>query len=820
MSNQLIHQHFHRDCHGFENCLIFPIEKIESPNATDHQLTKLRKEREAHWQITLRTMYPFGLNVRLKGVGDFNPSQAVYQRYEVRKRNNRSHGRRKPKSRRIGRAVSVPFLIRTHDSLRNSPRYNHVVRTFLYSISRIQLHGLSSDMRNYPNMDVALRDIITATSNLRLFNPVKETAKEKRDFRHLHFKDKGIDFINIAGILRSKQVNSNIPVYFQNKEPPIIGYKLNPSIANKFFNYKQSLTPEVISLYESNNFSCNCHISPFKDNNIGHIITGNLDIIENDDLKTLIKKGPKYRLPRRIHWGKNRQLIENFLDDYIKDWIKKENKLVPNGQYDETLLKNWKTQVMLFVDNRISKGKIKFKDSASFDFDSVKGELERLQNLFVITPADKAGNNVIFSCKEYYVKSVKDELSTSNTYQVTRSSQNSINSINTGIIDFSNSFNLNVKDEMIDIPLIYYIPKMHKNPVSKRFIAGSKKCTIKALSKHFSMSLKLIFNHFKRYDKVVFQRTGLKHFWIIENSLDFLENIKELRTDFLESYDFSTLYTNLPHTEIKNSFKKLFNLVFKREGKRFINVNLRKAFFANDALRNYVSFTEDDMNKVLIFILDNIYVKFGNKVFKQKIGIPIGLDSGQDIANLLLYFYEREYVVNLSKTDMITAKKFQHCFRYIDDLFNADFRDFSNHLCRIYPQALTLSKSNSSDTVVDYLDITISSENRILTFSLYDKRDAFSFNVVNFPYLDSCIPRKPALGIYFGQLIRIARICSNFGDFCKRTLSLSRRLQQQGYRHVELVRLTSRFFNNKSDLINKYNQNCLTTFVKRVVYKV
>ena len=124
--------------------------------------------------------------------------------------------------------------------------------------------------------------------------------------------------------LRSKQVNSNIPVYFQNKEPPIIGYKLNPSIANKFFNYKQSLTPEVISLYESNNFSCNCHISPFKDNNIGHIITGNLDIIENDDLRTLIKKGPKYRLPRRIHWGKNRQLIENFLDDYIKDWIKKE----------------------------------------------------------------------------------------------------------------------------------------------------------------------------------------------------------------------------------------------------------------------------------------------------------------------------------------------------------------------------------------------------------------------------------------------------------------------------------------------------------------
>ena len=234
-------------------------------------------------------------------------------------------------------------------------------------------------------------------------------------------------------------------------------------------------------------------------------------------------------------------------------------------------------------------------------------------------------------------------------------------------------------------------------------------------------------------------------------------------------------------------------------------------------MRNYVSFREEDLNKVFIFILDNIYVKFGTKICKQVVGIPIGLDSGQDIANLLLYFYEREYLVNLSKTDLNTAKKFKHSFRYIDDLFSADFRGFSNHLNRIYPQALELTKSNSSDTVVDYLDITITSQNNVLFFNLYDKRDAFNFEVVNFPYLDSCIPRKPALGIYFGQLIRIARICTKFEDFCKRTLALSKRLQQQGYKHEELVKLTSRFFNDKSELC--YAQNSLTTFVNKVVFK-
>ena len=533
----------------------------------------------------------------------------------------------------------------------------------------------------------------------------------------------------------------------------------------------------------------------------------------------LLRKGPKYRLPKRVNWNRNRKNIEDFLDVYIKDWIKKENNLAPNSGYGENLLSDWRKQVLEFVDNRIAKGKKCLKNACSFNFNDVSVELERLHSKFVLTPADKAGNNIIFTCKAFYIQSIKEELSSSNTYQLTRSSRNSVNSINSAIVDFSNSFNLSIKDEMLDIPLIYFIPKMHKNPVSKRFIAGSKKCSIKILSKHFSKSLKLIFNHFKNYDKTVFERTGIKYFWIIENSLDFLDNIKELKTDFLESYDFSTLYTKLPHINIKEAFKKLFNLVFTREGKRYINVNLRKAFFSDKTCRGYVSFSESDMNKVLLFILDNIYVKFGSSVYKQKIGIPIGLDSGQDIANLLLYYFEREYLLNLSKNDLATAKKFCYSFRYIDDLLSAAFRGFSNHLVNIYPQALELTKSNNSDTEVDYLDIKIVSENTNLTFSLFDKRDAFNFEIINFPYLDSCIPRKPALGIYFGQLIRIARICSKYEDFCVRTKALSKRLLNQGYKHSELVSLTSRFYNQKSNLINKYRETSITSFVSKVVFQ-
>ena len=62
-------------------------------------------------------------------------------------------------------------------------------------------------------------------ANLRLFKPVEVVQRKEREFFHLDFRDKGLDFINISGILRNERVKRKIPVYFEEKEPPIIGYR-------------------------------------------------------------------------------------------------------------------------------------------------------------------------------------------------------------------------------------------------------------------------------------------------------------------------------------------------------------------------------------------------------------------------------------------------------------------------------------------------------------------------------------------------------------------------------------------------------------------
>ena len=100
--------------------------------------------------------------------------------------------------------------------------------------------------------------------------------------------------------------------------------------------------------------------------------------------------------------------------------------------------------------------------------------------------------------------------------------------------------------------------------------------------------------------------------------------------------------------DIRDKFAGIFNKVFKREAKPYINVCYSRTYFSVTKLKNGYSFSMIDLIEILDFILDNIYVKCGKDIFKQVIGIPIGLDSGQDIANLLLFSYESDYVANLA----------------------------------------------------------------------------------------------------------------------------------------------------------------------------
>ena len=220
--------------------------------------------------------------------------------------------------------------------------------------------------------------------------------------------------------------------------------------------------------------------------------------------------------------------------------------------------------------------------------------------------------------------------------------------------------------------------------------------------------------------------------------------------------------------------------------------------------------------EILEFVLDNIFVRYGRKIYKQVVGIPIGLDSGQDIANLLLFSYESEYVEKVSKQDLFLARKFNLCSRYIDDLFVGGFPNFKDHIYKIYPRDLEIKLESNNIKEVSYLDLKIRSEEGRLDFSVYDKRDDFSFEIVNFPFIESCIPKKSALGVFYSQLIRYARICSKCEAFKAKGIGLVTRLKRQGFKQEDLRKIALRFFDERKDLILKYNINAGNDFCKLI----
>ena len=66
--------------------------------------------------------------------------------------------------------------------------------------------------------------------------------------------------------------------------------------------------------------------------------------------------------------------------------------------------------------------------------------------------------------------------------------------------------------------------------------------------------------------------------------------------------------------------------------------------------------------------------------------------------------------------------------------------------------------------------------NGIVSSKMYDKRDDFNFEIVNFPFLDGDVPRSTYYGVYIFQLIRFARVFSNVDDFKNRNLFLTAKL--------------------------------------------
>ena len=104
-------------------------------------------------------------------------------------------------------------------------------------------------------------------------------------------------------------------------------------------------------------------------------------------------------------------------------------------------------------------------------------------------------------------------------------------------------------------------------------------------------------------------------------------------------------------------------MVFGREGPYFVKEH-------SDSKSKY---TEEDIIKMLEFLVDNIFVVFAGKVFQQIIGIPMGTNCAPLLADLFLYSFIQSL---LSACRKRLASQFNFTYRYIDDVLSINNPDF------------------------------------------------------------------------------------------------------------------------------------------------
>jgi hypothetical protein len=213
----------------------------------------------------------------------------------------------------------------------------------------------------------------------------------------------------------------------------------------------------------------------------------------------------------------------------------------------------------------------------------IKHYLEELHENYVVVPIDKAKNNIAIVCKKFYIEKSMQELKSFKDSINVKNDDNTyvqIDKDKTSIINEHKKYlksKLNINEIPDKFPFLYWIPKMHKKPFSKqRYIAASSKCTTKPLSAILTKCFKLIEKQHRFICSRYETSYGINPMWIIQNSSDVHKNIatfnRKKNCRNIRTYDFSTLYTSIPHKKLKTRLSQVIKKAFSTSNKSFISI--------------------------------------------------------------------------------------------------------------------------------------------------------------------------------------------------------------------------------------------------------
>ena len=818
------------DGHHFEYRILekLPGNGYDSHGEMDLEMLAIRKAREDEWMKKLRTIYPYGLNEKAEGK-ETNSSvvhPAVGKLFPPLPRHGTRLSRyRESRNVKTSNLTCDEFFDHLEQlfqsNLQNS--FNEIRKILNLAkkkvLKEIAFHILERDKYHFHEKRFQWYHYILDIIDTKFLKPSVVTKKTPpKNVVTIRFVNKGLDELHVNSIFRSPDVVSLLPTELRKEENiPACTMKLDPPIRSKILNYRETVSSLNVSVDEDVSFvhnlpSCDCVSSEFCDPHHKHIVSGDLRIVSNPKLRKLLSKGPNYREAKTLNFKKCKEAIQSAISSSIVKLAEKYNLSADD-------FSSWKNKILELVDKRLKILKSKRVPSTTKPFlqdEEVQTALKDLHEKFVVVPIDKASNNVAIICKRFYIQKLLDEVGVpgdnSPTYKLSESNPSDIIHNNISICE---KFGLSLEERLHTLPFMYWMPKMHYSPPRARFIVASSACSTKPLSKVASLIYKKIFNQVQSFHEKSTFYGNYNRFWVIENSapvIDKLSKINERKqAKSISTYDFSTLYTKLPHDDLVRNLNRMVDFVFeggniKKDGNRkYLTVRGSSVFWSKKK-HGKSSFTKQQIKSLTSHLVKETYFQVGNLLFHQSIGIPMGIDPAPFWANLHLYVYESDFITRLISSDKRRAMRFRFASRFIDDELNLnDGGEFGRSFREIYPEELEL-KCEHHGTRATFMNLEINISDSIFVYKLFDKRNDFPFFIVRMPDLTGNIPSHVFYGSVMSEFLRIARSTLFYVDFLPVASNLLKRMINQGGARDKLLQQISKAVRRHPDAFRQFSK--------------
>jgi hypothetical protein len=701
--------------------------------------------------------------------------------------------------------------------------------------------------------------------------PIKDTQTQTHMVQL--FTHRGIGDLNTKKTLEDRELwEQHVPQNVRHVlKPPMLTYKFSDSISVQFNNYGQISALSADKTKEICEGACVCDTEEFEEyihKDTGHVLTTDSSIFNNELLEILVGRGTKYRA--NVHPA-------------LKD-IPRYTNLTPIIREDiQRALNVWRGQVHMKLGTEPALGVLPWMDAVmariskdptylpapqctenELSIDDQR-RLQYMHNNFAITTVDKAAGNFVVQCRKDYVTTCLRELEDGVAYTVAHKDPRTI--IEEGSA-FCQKVGLKAQTKA-SLPNIHARTKLHKKVVGHRIVAGSPRAPLTPVSKQLNTIFKTLMPSVKTlWDETALlvpgvepshltKRTG----FIIENTAraaDFVmghQRTRSARTSkyHLGTYDFTSMYTTLPHDDLVTRLCVILGDVFEKhkitddvnetllhidkEGTHFWDIERPRAPRLTVAQRRTAGiketptwahrFTLAQCNEMVDTLVRNTYVRFGGVIWRQTVGIPMGTNAAGYLANLFCLSYEMDFLRGLVREERWELAKnvATKCVRYIDDLLTLGWKEFREYIYLpegIYPKGQLDLQQTGSGFSLDYMDLLIKQNTRQgLSTAIYDKRLDKQFDkikVIRYPHIRSALSEQSKYGIVTSQMARAHTLCTLPIDFAYNVALVMHRMYVKEYNtHKVRGKLMGFLYKHPRLYRNKSNCRILTLIDKFLV---